>query len=146
MKLSNRTQVVSIVIVSGTAALAAAPYGDYGHAGHHVDDMSRTLALSPAVAVADPYLPALADAKNLLNTMSRHREWVEVETASGTVFAFVVYPDRSDPGPFYLHRPVFACHCNLRNLHLDRMADGPAPDSGGSGRDPHPGLGRVHSG
>jgi carboxymethylenebutenolidase len=102
VKLTNRVLVASIVISSGSITLAAAPYGDYGHAGHHEDDVSRTLALSPAVAVADPYLPAVADAKHLLNTMSRHREWVEVETASGTVFAFVVYPDRSDPGPVVL--------------------------------------------
>jgi carboxymethylenebutenolidase len=100
MKFSNVILVAGIVI--GVPVLAADSYGGDPHAGHHSDDLSVTLALSPAVAVADPYLPGIADAKQLLNTMSRHREWLQVDTESGPVFAFVVYPDRSNPGPVVL--------------------------------------------
>lgn len=44
-------------------------------------------------------LPTEAEAKNLLNTMRRHREWVAVPFGRGRVFAFVVYPERSNRAP-----------------------------------------------
>ena len=47
-------------------------------------------------------LPSSATAQRLLNTTTRHREWVTVTTGSSPVPAFVVYPERSDKAPVVL--------------------------------------------
>ena len=47
-------------------------------------------------------LPSSATAQRLLNTTTRHREWVTVTTGPSPVPAFVVYPERSDKAPVVL--------------------------------------------
>src|SRR5437879_2351780 len=44
-------------------------------------------------------MPSLSNAKTLLNTTTRHREWVNVATVSSPMLAFVVYPERADRAP-----------------------------------------------
>lgn len=44
-------------------------------------------------------LPSESDAKTLLNSFDRHREWVHVPVGSSSVMAFVVYPIRADKAP-----------------------------------------------
>ncbi len=55
-------------------------------------------ARSPAGAIHSA-LPDPSMARVALNSMIRHREWVQVSTESGGVLAFVVYPERSDNAP-----------------------------------------------
>ena len=47
-------------------------------------------------------MPSLSNAKTLLNTTTRHREWVNVATVSSPMLAFVVYPERADRAPVVL--------------------------------------------
>src|SRR5438034_2720 len=44
-------------------------------------------------------MPSLSNAKTLLNTTTRHREWVNVATGSSPMLAFVVYPERAEKLP-----------------------------------------------
>ncbi len=56
-----------------------------------------------AVLLASPVLaqeaPAAEDAENRLSTSPRHGEWMLVDTASGPVNSWVVYPERPDAAP-----------------------------------------------
>lgn len=64
-------------------------------------------AVAPPAQSATPIHSALPDpskAKLALNSMIRHREWVQVSTESGGVLAFVVYPERSDKAPVVIVR------------------------------------------
>jgi carboxymethylenebutenolidase len=47
-------------------------------------------------------LPSATTALELLDITTRHREWVNVSTASSPVLAFVVYPERADKAPAVL--------------------------------------------
>ena len=47
-------------------------------------------------------LPSASEAQNLLQTTTRHREWVNIATGSSPVLAFVVYPERDDKAPVVL--------------------------------------------
>jgi carboxymethylenebutenolidase len=47
-------------------------------------------------------LPTEKNAKAILNSTHRHREWVSVPSGSATVSAFIVYPERSDKAPVAL--------------------------------------------
>jgi carboxymethylenebutenolidase len=47
-------------------------------------------------------LPSASTALELLNTTTRHREWVNISTASSPVLTFVVYPERTDKAPAVL--------------------------------------------
>ena len=47
-------------------------------------------------------LPSASTALELLNTTTRHREWVNIRTASSPLLAFVVYPERTDKAPAVL--------------------------------------------
>jgi hypothetical protein len=49
-------------------------------------------------------LPSPATAQTILNTTTRHREWVNVAAGSSPVLAFVVYPERADTAPVVLVR------------------------------------------
>lgn len=100
MKILNPALALSVF----SLAIAAPSWAADRHDGHHGHEsrVGEVEALSPAAAAVDPILPTNANAKHLLNTMSRHREWVRVETDSGMVFAFVVYPDRSNRAPVVL--------------------------------------------
>ncbi len=44
-------------------------------------------------------LPSVADARTILNTTHRHREWVTVGVGATSIPAFVVYPERADRAP-----------------------------------------------
>jgi carboxymethylenebutenolidase len=44
-------------------------------------------------------LPTEKNAKTILNTTHRHREWISVPTGAATAWAFIVYPERSDKAP-----------------------------------------------
>ena len=58
-------------------------------AGHDMNMAASTISM----------LPTEAQAKNLLNTMRRHREWVDVPFRSSHVWAFLVYPERANKAP-----------------------------------------------
>jgi carboxymethylenebutenolidase len=47
-------------------------------------------------------LPSLSTARRLLNTTTRHREWVNINAGSSPVLAFVVYPERAEKVPVVL--------------------------------------------
>ncbi len=47
-------------------------------------------------------LPTEKNAKAILNSTHRHREWVSVPSGHDTVWAFIVYPERSDKAPIAL--------------------------------------------
>ena len=47
-------------------------------------------------------LPSAESAPELLENTTRHREWVNVSSASSPVLAFVVYPERADKAPAVL--------------------------------------------
>ena len=60
---------------------------------------ATSLRAAPAAAAVTMHsvLPSPAEAKHLLNTTTRHREWIVVPIAKNTsVLAWVVYPERSD--------------------------------------------------
>jgi carboxymethylenebutenolidase len=60
--------------------------------------VSATTAPATAPATVRSSLPSAAEAKHLLNTTTRHREWIVVPISRETsVLAWVVYPERSDP-------------------------------------------------
>lgn len=44
-------------------------------------------------------LPKVGDAKSILNTTLRHREWVAVEAGARSIPVWAVYPERSDAAP-----------------------------------------------
>ena len=48
--------------------------------------------------------PSPSTAQTLLDTTTRHREWVNVGAGSSPVLAFVVYPERADQAPVVLVR------------------------------------------
>jgi carboxymethylenebutenolidase len=98
VNIVNLALGVSIVATSIAAPFWAAER----HEGHQAHLAETPLTLAPPGEAAEPLLPTIANARDALNTMSRHREWVRVETRAGTVFAFVVYPDRSNRGPVVL--------------------------------------------
>src|SRR5439155_4818668 len=54
---------------------------------------------SPTVAAVHSALPAPADAKRILNTTTRHREWAAVPVDGRSILAWMVYPERSDKAP-----------------------------------------------
>jgi carboxymethylenebutenolidase len=58
-------------------------------------------ASRPVVAPAAMHstLPSEKTAKMVLNSTPRHREWINVRVGSATVWAFLVYPQRSDNAP-----------------------------------------------
>jgi carboxymethylenebutenolidase len=70
------------------------------------------LALSTGASSPNPLharathsvLPSPATAQTILNTTTRHREWVNVADGSSPVLAFVVYPERADTAPVVLVR------------------------------------------
>lgn len=99
-----KTLIPAFAIGAASIGIAAHSMAAEGHDGHPGLQLSvgEIEALSPAAAAVDPVLPTAVNAKSMLNTMSRHREWVRVETGSGMVFAFVVYPDRSNSAPVVL--------------------------------------------
>src|SRR6266498_2622949 len=47
-------------------------------------------------------LPSLSTAHRLLNTTTRHREWVNIAAGLSAVLAFVVYPERAEKAPVVL--------------------------------------------
>src|SRR6185436_15178743 len=49
-------------------------------------------------------LPSPSTAQSILNTTTRHREWVNVASGPSPVLAFVVYPERADTAPVVLVR------------------------------------------
>jgi len=49
-------------------------------------------------------LPSPSTAQSILNTTTRHREWVNVASGPLPVLAFVVYPERADTAPVVLVR------------------------------------------
>jgi len=49
-------------------------------------------------------LPSASTAQTILNTTTRHREWVNVAAGPSPVLAFVVYPERADTAPVVLVR------------------------------------------
>jgi carboxymethylenebutenolidase len=77
------------VALASAAALAAAGYVS-----------TTSVPVAPTVAAASMVhstLPSASEAKHLLNTTTRHREWIAVPVSDTTsVLAWVVYPERSD--------------------------------------------------
>ena len=58
---------------------------------------TRTASLNAGSTAVHSVLPSAAEAKHLLNTTTRHREWIVVPASNETsVLAWVVYPERSD--------------------------------------------------
>src|SRR5436190_10143556 len=58
-----------------------------------------TAATSSVVTVAGAprsSLPSAENARTILNTTTRHREWVSLPVGSSSMLAFVVYPERAD--------------------------------------------------
>jgi len=47
-------------------------------------------------------LPSPSTAQSILNTTTRHREWMNVASGPSPVLAFVVYPERADTAPVVL--------------------------------------------
>jgi carboxymethylenebutenolidase len=47
-------------------------------------------------------LPTASTAKDILNTTTRHREWVSIPVGSASILAFIVYPERTDKAPSVL--------------------------------------------
>ena len=47
-------------------------------------------------------LPSPSDARMLLESTTRHREWVNIGTGPSPLLAFVVYPERADNAPVVL--------------------------------------------
>jgi carboxymethylenebutenolidase len=65
--------------------------------GVHARAVSPKAAPAATGVTLRSTLPSAADAKHLLNTTTRHREWMVVPVAKDTsVLAWVVYPERSD--------------------------------------------------
>src|SRR5262245_45377987 len=58
-----------------------------------------TLGITLRAGTARSALPSLANARTILNTTHRHREWVTVDVGATPVPAFVVYPQRADKAP-----------------------------------------------
>ena len=54
--------------------------------------------IAPAVA-AHSTLPSVENAKAVLNSTHRHRQWVNVSAGSANIRAFIVYPERSNKAP-----------------------------------------------
>ena len=50
-------------------------------------------------------LPTLSAAKGMLNSTTRHREWVTIPVGSASMLAFLVYPERADKAPSILVTP-----------------------------------------
>lgn len=78
--------------VKGSMLLAAVAIaaGGYLHT-------TRVKAAPAAAAAMRSMLPLASEAKHLLNTTTRHREWIVVPISQETsVLAWVVYPERSD--------------------------------------------------
>ena len=89
MNTSTRMNVVKGL------ALAAAAAGMAGTG--YVRATSLRAAPAAAAVTVHSALPSVAEAKRLLNTTTRHREWIVVPVAKETsVLAWVVYPERSD--------------------------------------------------
>jgi carboxymethylenebutenolidase len=63
----------------------------------HTRVVSATVAPVAAAVTLHSALPSVAETKRLLNTTTRHREWIVVPISAETsVLAWVVYPERSD--------------------------------------------------
>ena len=87
---------LSVAVAVLTACSTAAPRDD--HAGHDMDT-----AAPAAVQTQEPDLPAgAATAVQRLNSSPRHGEWVMIPTATDSIRAWVVYPERSTPAPVVL--------------------------------------------
>src|SRR5262245_4732595 len=82
-------------VVKGLALGAAAVVGVAGDG--YLRAASLRAAPAAAAVTGRSALPSAADAKHVLNTTTRHREWIVVPVARDTsVLAWVVYPERSD--------------------------------------------------
>jgi carboxymethylenebutenolidase len=76
---------------------AAAVVAGVAGAGMLATSLRAAPAAAAAVVTVHSALPSAAEAKHLLNTTTRHREWIVVPVAKDTsVLAWVVYPERSD--------------------------------------------------
>lgn len=58
-----------------------------------------TVAIAAEVRALRSTLPADVGVRTVLNTTTRHREWVHVPVGSTEAAAFIVYPERADKGP-----------------------------------------------
>src|ERR1041385_3315880 len=47
-------------------------------------------------------LPTVSTARDILNTTTRHREWVSIPVGSASMLAFSFYPERADKAPSVL--------------------------------------------
>ncbi len=84
----NMNLAKGLTLVAATVGIAGAGY-----------IRAASLKAAPAVAPVTIHsvLPSAAEAKQLLNTTTRHREWIVVPISKETsVLAWVVYPERSD--------------------------------------------------
>src|SRR5262245_17045983 len=74
----------------------------YGVDRTGVINAARARAVEPAAPAAltvHSSLPSPAEAKRILNTTMRHREWAEVPVGQRSILAWMVYPERSDKAP-----------------------------------------------
>jgi carboxymethylenebutenolidase len=64
----------------------------------HALRAAKPSASSPVGAPAAMHsaLPSVKTAKMVLSTTPRHREWINVQEGSATIWAFLVYPQRAD--------------------------------------------------
>ena len=82
---------MKIRLLAITAAVVLAG----GAAWHHVATTSHKSASN----IALPGLPTEAEARDMLNNTTRHREWVNLAIGGPGMRVFVVYPGRSDNSP-----------------------------------------------
>src|SRR5438477_3429238 len=66
--------------------------------------MAACLSISSAVGTINggplrSSLPTVSAAKGILNSTTRHREWVRIPAGAASTLAFVVYPERADKAP-----------------------------------------------
>src|SRR5262245_16227316 len=93
MSSTVRTGLASLTVVLVTGGVAS-------RAGVAAGVRARAAEpASPSPAVVYSRLPAPADAKRILNTTPRHREWASVPVEGGSLLAWMVYPERSDEAP-----------------------------------------------
>ena len=103
MKRLTLSVGVTLIATSAFAQTASKPAVD-PHAGHAMEQAAP--AAQPAAR--NPNLPPTGDVpgedKNAqataqLKSSPRHAEWVDIKANSGTIKAFVVYPERKDKAP-----------------------------------------------
>ncbi len=93
------TTLAVVVLLAGGGLVLGQRRADFT-----VADGTRVPAYSAAVAsmTLRTALPSEKDAKMVLNSSSRHPEWVNVPAGSATLQTFIVYPERPDNAPVVL--------------------------------------------